>query len=154
MDCLSKFNPGKLYVEYRDDITPFKPIIPRCYTLTHSDTTGDLFLTIGSGIALDKINSMRDEVVGEWRLKDNSLYYYVHLYIDQGEYDLVTAKKRNEIFRRELPLALTAIRYGDRSLFHIYPSLDDASVIVHFISANPSLARQEIWGIFRDYSLF
>jgi len=43
---MSEFNPEKLTVEYRDIVTATKPIIPRRYTLTHSDDTGELFLTI------------------------------------------------------------------------------------------------------------
>ena len=118
---LSNFNPEKLSVEYIDGVTAAGPVIPRRYTLTHSDLTGELFLTIGIHYAWEKINPLRDEVLGEWRPYGNSLNYCVNLYIDQGEYDLNIAEKRNEIFRRELPLALTAIRYGDRFLFHLYP---------------------------------
>jgi hypothetical protein len=152
-DCLSKFNPEKLSVEYRDGVTATAPIIPRYYTLTHSDTTAELFLTIGYYYAWDKINSMRDEVLGEWRTDGSHFYYHVYLYIDQGEYNQQVAAKRNEIFRRELPLALTAIRYGDRFLFNAYPTLDHAPIIVTFTSAYPQFARHENWGTFQDYSI-
>ena len=79
------------------------------------------------------------------------LYYYVYIYLDQGEYDLNVIAKRNEVFRRELPLALTAIRYGDRFLFDAYPNLDQASIIINFISAYPQFARLENWGIFHKF---
>ncbi|WP_246145484.1 staygreen family protein [Bacillus rubiinfantis] len=95
--ALSHFNPEKLSVEYRDGITTTGPVIPRCYTLTHSDVTGDLFLTLGIQYAWGKINRMRDEVLGEWRQHGGSLYYSVYLYIDQGEYDENISAKRNEI---------------------------------------------------------
>ena len=114
MIALNNFNPEKLSVEYMDGITATGPVIPRNYTLTHSDLTGDLFLTIGIHYAWDKINPMRDEVLGEWKQTGGSLYYCVYLHIDQGQYNQNKSAKRNEIFRRELPLALTAIRYGDR----------------------------------------
>jgi hypothetical protein len=44
----------------------------RCYTLTHSDTTGELFLTIGPDFDRAQISGlytrlMRDEVLAEWR---------------------------------------------------------------------------------------
>jgi hypothetical protein len=61
--------------------------------------------------------------------------------------------KRNEVFRRELPLALTAIRYRDRILFNTYPQLEQASIIVNFMSAYPQFARQENWGTFNSNSL-
>ncbi|MEH7382040.1 staygreen family protein [Bacillus sp. JJ1533] len=148
---MSNFNPEKLFIEFMDGVTAIGPVTPRFYTLTHSDVTGDLFLTIGIHYACDKINSMRDEVLAEWTLNGNSLYYCVYLYIDQGQYDLHVSEKRNEIFRRELPLALTAIRYGDRFLFNVSPNLDYAPIIINFMSAYPQLAKQESWGNFYSY---
>lgn len=150
---MSKFNSEKLSVEYRDCVTATEPIISRKYTLTHSDFTGELFLTIGTQFAWDKVNpKMRDEVLGEWVTHENCLYFNVFLYIDQGEYDLTTATKREEVFRRELPLALTAIRYGDRFLFHLYPDLNNALIIVNFISTYPPLAKQEVWQTFNSFT--
>jgi hypothetical protein len=148
---LSKFIPEKLSVDYRSGVTVTEPVIPRRYTLTHSDLTGDLFLTIGIHYAWDKINPMRDEVLGQWIQNGNHLYYCVYLYIDQGQFTQNIAAKRNEIFRRELPLALTAIHYGDRPLFKANPQLDQAPIIINFMSNYPQFARQEIWGTFYSY---
>lgn len=146
---MSKFNAEKLSVEYRDGVTARNPILQRKYTLTHSDSTGELFLTIGTQYAWDKVNqTMRDEVLGNW---NSNGYYDVYVYLDQGEHDFATAMRRNEIFKRELPLALTAIRYGDRYLFNQFPNLDSAFIIVHFISSYPQLARQENWGTFHNF---
>jgi hypothetical protein len=149
---LSNFNPEKLFVAYTSDVTASEPVIPRCYTLTHSDITGELFLTIGIQYAWENINPKRDEVLGEWKQNGDSLYYYVNLYIDQGEYNINVAAKRNEIFRRELPLALTAIRYGDRFLFSSCPQLDHTLIIINFISTYPQFARQESWGAFHQFA--
>ncbi|RLL41800.1 hypothetical protein D8M04_17180 [Oceanobacillus piezotolerans] len=149
---MSTFNPDKLFVEYSDGVTPTKPVPQRHYTLTHSDLTGDLFLMIGMDYAWEKINPMRDEVVAEWKTNGISQYFHVYLYIDQGEYNLSESAKRNEVFRRELPLALTAIRYGDRFLFRKWPTLEQAPIIIHFISTYPQFARQEYWGTFRNIS--
>lgn len=151
---MSKFNSEMLSVEYRNGLTATEPIIPRKYTLTHSDFSGELFLTIGTQFAWDKVNpAMRDEVLGEWKTKDNCLYYNVYISIDQGEHDLNASTRRNEIFRRELPLALTAIRYGDRFLFHQYRNLDYASIIINFISTHPPLSKQENWRTFNSLSV-
>jgi hypothetical protein len=150
---LSNFNPEKLFVAYTSGVTAREPVIPRRYTLTHSDSTGELFLTIGNHYAWENINSKRDEVLGEWKQNGSSLYYYVYLYIDQGEYNINVSAKRNEIFRRELPLALTAIRYGDRFLFSEYPQLDHTVIIINFISTYPQFARQESWGTFHHFKL-
>jgi len=135
-----------------DGVTATEPVIPRYYTLTHSDVTGELFLAIGKQYAWDKINPLRDEVLGEWRTNGISLHYCVYLYIDQGELKQNVAAKRTEIFRRELPLALIAIRYGDRFLFNAYPTLDQASIIVNFMSTYPQFAKQENWGNFGSFT--
>ena len=151
VDYLSTFYPEKLSVEYMDGANTTEPVIPRRYTLTHSDLTGELFLNIGINYAWEKINSLRDEVLGEWKKYGDSLNFYVYLYVDQGQYPPSVSAKRNEIFRRELPLALTAIRYGDRSFFNTSPHLDQAPIIINFMSAYPQFARQENWGTFQTF---
>lgn len=149
---MSNFNPDRLTVEYRDGVSATEPLIPRNHTLTHSDFTGELFLTIGTQFAWDTINpDLRDEVLGEWKKQGNMVYYNVHVLVNDEE-DLETAIRRNEIFRRELPLALTAIRYGDRHLFELYPQLDFALVVVNFMSTYPHLSKQESWGTFIDFT--
>lgn len=153
VDEVSTFYPDKLSVEYMDGVTTTEPMFPRRYTLTHSDITGELMLTIGNGYAWDKINPMRDEVLGEWLQQGNSFYFFINVYIDQGEYEPSVSAKRNEIFRRELTLALTAIRYGDRFFFNHFPLLDQASIIINFMSAYPSFSKQENWGNFQRYSI-
>ncbi|WP_077620067.1 staygreen family protein [Bacillus sinesaloumensis] len=150
---MSKFTPEKLTVEYFDGTTATEPLFPRRYTLTHSDETAQLFLTIGTQYAWNKINPTRDEVLGEWGVSGGYLCYSVYVYIDQGEYDPTTSAKRNEIFRRELPLALTAIRYGDRFLFNAFPFLNDSPIIIHFNSSYPQFARQENWGAFKRFAV-
>ena len=42
-----RLRPEKLHVGPAEGSIADGPVTPRCYTLTHSDTTGDLFLTIG-----------------------------------------------------------------------------------------------------------
>ena len=44
---MSKFIPEKLFVEYKDKVDIDTKNKDRKYTLTHSDETADLFLTIG-----------------------------------------------------------------------------------------------------------
>jgi hypothetical protein len=147
---MSKLNPEKLSVEFRGGVTETTPIIPRRYTLTHSDITAELFLSIGPKYATDKITSMRDEVLGEWIKKDEGYVYHVYLHVD-GEFGPVAAAIRNQIFRRELPLALEAIRYGDRKFFSAHPKLNSSPIIVFFRSSLPRYKKMENWGTFSDY---
>ncbi|AYC28429.1 staygreen family protein [Paenisporosarcina cavernae] len=148
---MSTFNPDKLFVEYRDGVTPTQPIIPRHYTLTHSDITAELFLTIGFRFAEDKITQMRDEVLGEWKLVNDHYVYHVYLEID-AQFNLPMASIRNAVFRRELPLALQAIRYGDRKFFRVHSFLDYSPILIHFNSTYPSLQTTEYWGTFAMYT--
>lgn len=147
---MSKLNPEKLSVEFRKGVTTTVPIIPRRYTLTHSDITAELFLTIGLRYAYNQINAMRDEVLGEWVKKGENYLYYVYLYVD-GQFGSTAAAIRNKIFRRELPLALEAIRYGDKKFFSMHPFLDSSPIIVFFMSTNPQFNKVENWGTFSDY---
>lgn len=147
---MSRLDPDKLIIEFREGVTTTEPIIPRRYTLTHSDITAELFLTIGQNYAYDKITKMRDEVLGEWVDERGSYFYHAYLNVD-GEMGYVMATIRDFIFRRELPLALEAIRYGDRELFDVHTELDYSPIIVYFLSANPQFSRVENWGTFSDY---
>jgi len=125
--------------------------MPRRYTLTHSDITAELFLTIGLSYAYDKTNAMRDEVLGEWIKVGDQYVYYVYLYI--GQYGPEITAIRDTIFRHELPLALEAIRYGDKEFFSVHSELDDSPIIIYFMSTNPQYNKIENWGAFSDYDI-
>lgn len=148
---MSRLNPEKLHVEFVG-VTPTKPIIPRRYTLTHSDLTGDLYLTLGPDFAYYKITPMRDEVLGEWMINNNGYEYYVYLFVN-GQFSSDIKAIRESIFRRELPLALEAIRYGDNSFFEANATLDYAPIIVYFLSTDPNFNKVENWGTFSDYKI-
>lgn len=149
---MTKLNPEKLSVEFRETVTTIEPIIPRRYTLTHSDVTAQLFLTIGLTYAYDKTNTMRDEVLGEWIKNKNQYFYSVYLYVG-SEFNPEVTATRNYIFRRELPLALEAIRYGDSKFFSAHLELNYCPIIVYFMSSNPNYNRIENWGTFSEYAI-
>ncbi|MHC1684005.1 MAG: staygreen family protein [Clostridiaceae bacterium] len=147
---MEKLNPEKLSVELRDGITLTQPVIGRKYTLTHSDITAELFLTIGLDYAYDKINEMRDEVFAQWGIYNGYPVLYAYVYVD-GEPTAKNADIRNKIFRRELPLALEAIIHGDREFFSANPELNNAPIWIHFDSVNPYYNKFEYWGTPGDY---
>lgn len=147
---MKRLNPDKLNVEFRTGTAATEPAIGRKYTLTHSDITADLFLTIGLQFAYDKVNAMRDEVLAEWRTNNGFPFLYVYVYVD-GQFDPAVSAVRNAIFRRELPLALEAIRYGDRMFFAAHPELGNVPIWIHFDSSNPEYNRFENWGSPNDY---
>jgi hypothetical protein len=149
--------PEKLHVKFNDGCDSSGPKIPRCYTLTHSDRTGDLFLTIGPEFDSAQVSGlytrlMRDEVLASWEHQDGALSLHVQLHVSGG-ITLGSASWRDSIFRHHLKQVLEAFRYGDRELFIKYPELDDSVIMVHFNSSNPNFNRSEQWGSPVDYHI-
>lgn len=150
MYILFKFEPTKLNVKYKDKVSTKENIIPRRYTLTHSDETGELFLTIGEKYDFDSIDyTMRDEVFASWE-KDNKYYLMINVEVD-NELGLSNAIIRDKIFREELPLAITAIVYGDNLFFENNRDLYESPVIIKFNSDIKEYDTVEEWGKIRDY---
>lgn len=147
---MEKFDNEKLQVKFGVGTSETQPIIPRKYTLTHSDTTGELFLTIAAKYDYDKITDMRDEVMAEWNMINNEYRLMVNVMVDK-ENNPVMSAVRNNIFIKELPLALQAIRYGDREFFRENFSLDSAPIYIKFNSIYPMFNRLEFWGMPSDY---
>ena len=93
---------------------------------------------------------MRDEVLAELTDKDGNPELRVYCHVSGG-FILGTAKWRDDIFRRELPLVLEAIRYGDRVIFENNTELDKCPVNICFKSTYSAYNRNEDWGIIADY---
>ena len=150
---MSEFNPSKLFVEFDPRLTDGGSTFPRRYTLTHSDRTGDLFLTIGRTYDHKKISNwyvrlMRDEVLGEWRNPEKpALHLYCHV---SGGFTLGPAKWRLSILQYHLPMVLHAIGYGDRVFIINQKTFQKAPIMVHFRAKQASLNKVEQWGTVED----
>jgi hypothetical protein len=154
---MTRLVPEKLRVKYLHGATPDAPVTPRFYTLTHSDSTGDLFLSIGQCYDAKQISGlhtrlMRDEVLAELKEDSEDLSLNVHCHVSGG-FILGRAKWRYNIFCSELSLALEAIRFGDRTFFDNDPKLDKTPVLVHFQSTDKRYSKIEKWGSLGDYNL-
>lgn len=145
-----EFKPEKLFRDFKNGVSESDGIIPRTYTMTHSDETQDLFVTVGIIYDWDKITEVRDEVLAEWVNEDGKYKMKVYVHVD-GQKGLKETTVRNEIFRKELPLALTAIRYADHRFFNKNSDLDDSPIIVHFNSSIDEYNNKENWGTFKQY---
>lgn len=153
---MSHLNPQKLHVKFAEGIKPDGPVTPRAYTLTHSDSTGDLFLTIGPNSDNRQISGwytrlMRDEVVAEWHSEDDP-ELHVHCHVSGGLV-LGSASWRDSIFRRHMPMVLESFRYGDWALLEAFPELNQALIRVHFHSTQKRYDRMENWGKLGDYRI-
>ena len=153
---MSALNPNKLHVNYLDGVSKEDPVVPRAYTLTHSDRTGDLFLTVGAVHNYPQISGwytrlMRDEVLAEWQF-ENEPAFHVHCHVSGGLL-LGSPGWRLSIFRQHMPMVLQAFRYGDHGLFDTHPDLDQANIWVHFHAMQDRYNRTENWGKFSDYHI-
>jgi hypothetical protein len=145
----------KLHVKFMADVNSRGPVDNRCYTLTHSDFSGDLFLSVGLKFDKKSISGfytrlMRDEVLAEWLKDDGGFSLHVYCHVSGGTI-IGTAGWRNSIFRRELPLVLKCLCNGDKDLFDEYPKLVDLPIFVHFNSSKRKYNKIEQWGTPKDY---
>lgn len=145
----------KLHVKYIASANSKGPIKQRSYTLTHSDFTGELFLSIGTKYDKKAISGiytkiMRDEVLAEWLKKENNYSLHVYLHVCGG---LIIGRAgwRDNIFRGHLPLVLKSICQADIEFYQNHPSLKSSPIIVHFNSSNKKYNKIEDWGTPKDY---
>ncbi|OLS38581.1 staygreen family protein [Bacillus sp. MRMR6] len=144
---MSMFNPSKLTTKYSAPATQFRPLEGRKYTLTHSDTTGQLFLTIGVHYDYLAINPQsRDEVLAEWVPQMGEFALIGRVYVSGGEFDENYARVRYMIFQKELDLALKAIVYGDQAFYSNFPWLLDAPIYIQFESVYPQFNQLFYYG--------
>ena len=151
---MKRLNPDKLHTKFTSGTFPDSLTLPRRYTLTHSDFTGDLYLTIGSDYNMKQCSGlytrlMRDEVLAE--LAETEKGYALNVYCHvSGGFALGTAKFRYDTYQKELPLVFESIRYGDAVLFENF-EVDSIPVIVYFRSNKNLYNKSENWGIISDY---
>ena len=153
---MGRLNAEKLQVTYSTGIQRDHLVMPRRYTLTHSDITGNLFLSIGPDYDRAKISGwqarlMRDEVLAEWLHGEGRVALHVHCHVSGGVL-FGSAGMRDGIFRRELPLVLEAFRSGELDLYRAHPELDDAPILVHFHAKQSRYDVVEQWGRPADYA--
>jgi hypothetical protein len=146
---------ARLHVTFGTGVDKNTLSLPRRYTLTHSDLTGELFLTIARDYDRTQVSGwytrfMRDEVLGEWIQADEwfSLHLYCHI---SGGLVFGTAQMRYNIFRQHMPLVLQAFHEGDRALYEKSPELRVAQVAVHFSAWQKSYRKTEWWDSIGEY---
>jgi magnesium dechelatase len=154
---MGRLRPEKLHVRFTGERRTGGALVPRRYTLTHSDSTGDLFLTVGSEYDKGQISGLytrllRDEVLAEWQVGEDGPALHVFCHVSGG-LAFGPAGWRFAIFQNELPLVLEAFRHGDRELYEARPELDGAAILVHFRSSRRRYRRLERWGSPADYRL-
>lgn len=150
---MTRLRLEKLHVDIKKDESRH---LPRRYTLTHSDSTGDLYLTVANEYDKEQISGwytriMRDEVLAEWKMLEEEVSLHVYCHVSGG---LVfgSSGMREAIFRREMSLVLEAIRNGDSKFFEKNPEFDNAPIILHFQKSGKDY-KIERFGILSDFAL-
>jgi len=136
----------RLHTEFAAGTTHTFPLIGRMYILTHSDTTGNLYLAIRRSFAVKHLSAMRDEVLGEWKQAGQHLTLFIYVFVGNKQMGSEENIRRKQAFEKELPLALEAVRYGDRHFFRHFPPCDFSPIFIHFTSEYPELNRTEYYG--------
>ena len=145
-----KDGENRISVEFRDGVCEKWPVFNRKYTVTHSDETAEIFVTIGMEYARDKYSAMRDEVILHFLCCNNCIKMMGYVQIDvPGRY--FDREKRKTIFCREMPKALQAVRYADRIFFDAHEELDQASVWIQFVSDDFAYSKASCFGKMKDY---
>ena len=142
--------PQKVFVQYRDTMKPYEPVMGRKYTITHSDTTAELFVFVSEDYAEDQVTRMHDEVRVAWEQNERELTLIGSVVVS-GKGVMGNPTIRNRIFYNEMPTALQALRQADRFLFDKNPSLDSTIVLIHFISSNPAYDKTYNFGAIGSY---
>jgi hypothetical protein len=86
---MPRVKPEKLFVKYMSGVTECAPKTLRFYTLTHSDSTGDLFLSIGRCYDAEKTSKlytrfMRDEILSVLKYEEDGLSLNMHYHVSGG----------------------------------------------------------------------
>ena len=147
---MAVFDATRLHVTFGAGCTPTAPLVSRRYTLTHSDRTGDLFLTIGCEFDREALGALqvrfeRDEVLGEWVLDADEPRLELSMMAQGGLPFFGTGAMRCDIFRHYRPMVLAALRHGDRLFSQAHPELADAPVRARFIWRD-GRDDTEFWG--------
>ena len=145
---MSNFNPQKLSVKYIPPANDLNPIDGRKYTLTHSDVTGELFLSVGYEYDYSAIDvKMRDEVLAKLQKNaENNYMLFGKAYVSGGEFGLANSAIRFNIFQKEMYTALKGIVYGDREFYFNHPELLNIPIYIYYQSIYPQFNQIIYYG--------
>ncbi len=152
---MSDLKPEKLHVTYQAGTSDKVLSFPRHYTLTHSDRTGDLFLTIGPEYDLRQFSGwytrlMRDEALAELLQEGKAFALHIHVHVSGG-LTLGSARMRDDILHQHMPLVIEAIAFADRRIFSSRPELKKTRVWVHYASKREKFNQVEDRGTIDAY---
>ena len=149
----SKVDSSRTHITFLDGAGPTGPLVPRRYTLTHSDRTGHLFVSIGEdydagALASLQVRLERDEVLGEWIVEEGRPRLDLHMAAQGGLPVFGTGRMRVGIFRRYRELVLETLVAADAAQTAAHPELEGAPVVARF-HWRRGRVESEPWGRWR-----
>jgi len=143
-----RLDPLLLPITYESSsiITDFD--LPRKYTSTHNDDTGEIYISIGHEYNTTLLSSVEarireSQVIGEWIKKNDQ--YEIHLKVQVSTKINPNAVIRNEYICKELGLVLEGIAFAETALLKLHSYLMNAKIYIHFRSLDPVYDRVEYW---------
>nr|WP_083489307.1 staygreen family protein [Heyndrickxia shackletonii] len=154
MLIVSEWTSETLSVNIAPPATVFHPLEGRKYTLSQSEYTGKLFLSISNQFSkqtndLDVSEILQAEwitLMGEYALNGN-------ISMNGSESDRRLTQVRCMIFQKELPELIRMLVIADNQFFNNYPLLLDAPIIIHFNTDIPEFSGTFQLGTPRQYLL-
>ncbi|WP_162595914.1 staygreen family protein [Bacillus sp. CGMCC 1.16541] len=143
-------NPDKVDIKYQLGTTPTQPIVPRKYTFLPVSNNSIITMIVGLEYAYDQMKQSRDELLASFKFHRHHYFLYLYCYISEKA-DFHTARKRHDMFSKQIPLALKAMHQGDQTFFSTHPFLEQCPVYIHFDSHYPSLNGVEQIGYLSTY---
>jgi len=133
MLIVSEWTSETFSVNIAPPATVFHPLEGRKYTLSQSEYTGNLFLSISNQFSKITDNSNVSEILqAEWITLMGEYALNGKISMNGSESDKRLTQVRCMIFQKELPELIRLLVLADNQFFNNYPLLLDAPIIIHF----------------------
>lgn len=145
---MARCEESMLQIEYRDYVNEIEPIDHRRYTFIEMENKD--VLSIGLRYDFQKVNSERNEILGQWGMTDGQYNLYFELNLDRDD-KVASVAVRDAIVRRCLANSIKRILKEDSALIIANKFLEDSPVIIYFRSSLPYYNKVENWGLVKNY---
>lgn len=154
MLIVSEWTSETFSVNIAPPATAFYPLEGRKYTLSQSEYTGKLFLSISNQFSKKTHDSNVSEILqAEWITLTGEYALKGKISLNGSENDRRLTQVRCMIFQKDLPELIRFIVTADNHFFNNFPLLLDAPIIIHLDTAFPEYSSTFHLGTPRQYLL-
>ncbi|MGV3466886.1 MAG: staygreen family protein [Heyndrickxia sp.] len=149
---MSEWTSETFSVNIAPPATAFYPLEGRKYTISQSEYTGNLFLSISNQFSNLVVDSNLLEILqAEWITFMGEYALKGKISINGSDNDRRLTQVRCMIFQKDLPELIRALVTADQQFFKNYPLLLDAPIIIHFDTTFPEFSGSFHLGSPRQY---